>query len=97
MTRYALPVFSFVLALLFAPVSLLAQDGATEGAGPTVAREAYVIDFDTGTVLMNKNGDNRMPTSSMSKVMTMIAVFQALHDGRLKLDGELPVSETAWR
>lgn len=63
----------------------------------TTAKQAYIIDYDTGTVLFEKDAEARMPTSSMSKVMTMIAVFQALHDGRLKLDGELPVSETAWR
>ncbi len=38
-----------------------------------------------------------MPTSSMSKVMTMMAVFEALKDGRLNLEDELLVSEKAWK
>jgi len=63
----------------------------------TSAKQAYVIDFDTGTVLYSKNAEQQMPTSSMSKVMTMLAVFEALEDGRLSLDDELRVSEKAWR
>jgi len=103
MTRIALPAFAFLFALLAAPLSPLAQEAATttttatEGAGPTIAREAFVIDFDTGTILMNKNGDNRMPTSSMSKTMTIYMAFDAIKSGKLTLDTKLPVSEKAWR
>jgi D-alanyl-D-alanine carboxypeptidase (penicillin-binding protein 5/6) len=38
-----------------------------------------------------------MPTASMSKIMTMYMVFEALEEGRLSLDDRLPVSERAWR
>lgn len=72
-----------------------AQDGAAEGM--TAAREAYIIDYDTGTVLLEKNAHSRMPTSSMSKTMTMYMVFEALKSGKLALDTELTVSERAWR
>lgn len=63
----------------------------------TIAREAILIDMSTGTVLMEKNPDQRMPTASMSKVMTMYMVFDRLKSGRLSLDDTLPVSERAWR
>ncbi len=63
----------------------------------TVAREAYIIDAETGQVLFDKAGDQRMPTSSMSKTMTIYLVFDALKTGKLTLDQELPVSEKAWR
>ena len=63
----------------------------------TGARQAFVMDFDTDTVLLEKNADERMPPSSMSKLMTMYMVFDMLKQGRLKLDQELPVSERAWR
>jgi len=63
----------------------------------TVAREALVVDFDTDAVLLEKNADERMPPSSMSKLMTMYVVFDLLKQGRLDLDQELPVSERAWR
>jgi D-alanyl-D-alanine carboxypeptidase (penicillin-binding protein 5/6) len=63
----------------------------------TGARQAIVVDFDTDAVLLEKNADERMPPSSMSKLMTMYMVFDMLKQGRLKLDQELPVSERAWR
>lgn len=56
-----------------------------------------MIDYDTGMTLFEKEADKRMPTSSMSKVMTMYLVFEALQNGQLSLDTELPVSEKAWR
>ncbi len=65
--------------------------------GPTVAKQAIIIDYDTGMTLLEKNPDEKMPTSSMSKTMTVYLVFQALKEGKLKLDDTLPVSEKAWR
>lgn len=62
-----------------------------------MAREALVIDFATGATLLEKNADERMPPSSMSKLMTMYVVFEMLKSGRLRLDQTLPVSEKAWR
>ncbi|MGB3213955.1 MAG: D-alanyl-D-alanine carboxypeptidase family protein [Alphaproteobacteria bacterium] len=69
---------------------------AEEPALQTAAKQAYVIDFDTGAVLYEKDADARMPTASMSKVMTMYLVFDALKAGRLKLEDELLVSQRAW-
>lgn len=61
------------------------------------AKQAYIIDYDTGQVLYEKNAHDRMPTSSMSKVATVYMVFDALGKGALALDQTLPVSERAWR
>jgi D-alanyl-D-alanine carboxypeptidase (penicillin-binding protein 5/6) len=61
------------------------------------ARQALLVDFDTDAVLLERNADERMPPSSMSKLMTMYMVFDHLKQGRLRLDQELPVSERAWR
>jgi len=62
-----------------------------------LAREAIMIDFATGATLLEKNADERMPPSSMSKLMTMYVVFEKLKAGQLQLDQMLPVSERAWR
>ncbi|WP_458096868.1 D-alanyl-D-alanine carboxypeptidase family protein [Roseomonas sp. WA12] len=72
---------------------------ATTPLGPvdTVARQALIIDADTGAVLLEKNAEERMPPSSMSKLMTMYVVFDLLKQGRLTMEQELPVSERAWR
>lgn len=63
----------------------------------TKAKQAIILDYDTGAVLFEKNADQRMPTSSMSKVMTMYVVFEAVKNGNLSLDDELLVSEKAWK
>ena len=62
-----------------------------------LARQALVVDFETGATLLEKNADDRMPPSSMSKLMTMYVVFDRLKQGRLQMDQMLPVSERAWR
>ncbi|WP_343562537.1 D-alanyl-D-alanine carboxypeptidase family protein [Kiloniella sp. b19] len=63
----------------------------------TKAREAYIMDYDTKTVLLSKDASRPMPPASMSKIMTAFMVFERLQDGRLSLDDKLPVSEKAWR
>ncbi|MCB9948748.1 MAG: D-alanyl-D-alanine carboxypeptidase [Rhodospirillaceae bacterium] len=76
---------------------LMAMGVSPAGAIETRAREAILIDMTTGTVLFEHNADVRMPTASMSKIMTMYMVFEALETGQLTLDDELTVSEYAWR
>ncbi|MEQ8357233.1 MAG: D-alanyl-D-alanine carboxypeptidase family protein [Kiloniellaceae bacterium] len=85
---YLLLTLGFSIAL-----SLPASSAPIE----TLAEEAFLVDFDTGAVLLDKNADTRMPPSSMSKLMTAYMVFERLDDGRLSLDDKLTVSEKAWR
>lgn len=61
------------------------------------ATHAFVIEVETGMVLLDKGADEHMPPASMSKIMTAYVVFDMLKQGRAKLDDELPVSERAWR
>ncbi len=62
-----------------------------------LSRWAVVIDFTTGTVLLDKDADKPMPPSSMTKLMTAYLVYERLKKGQLKLTDQLPVSERAWR
>lgn len=84
------------LSVVFALLTVAAPMAAF-AAFDTPAKQAILIDADTRTVLFEKNSRERMPTSSMSKVITMYVVFEALKDGRLKMDQTFPVSEKAWR
>jgi D-alanyl-D-alanine carboxypeptidase (penicillin-binding protein 5/6) len=67
------------------------------GPVDTIARWAYIQDFDTGATLLEKQADDEMPPSSMTKLMTLYLVYDQLKQGKLKLDDALPVSEKAWR
>ncbi len=58
---------------------------------------ALLIDADTGVVLYEKNADARMSPASMSKLMTLFMVFEALESGTLQIDEKLFVSANAWR
>ena len=61
----------------------------------TRAKSAFVMDRNTGTVLLAKDADTPLPPASMSKLMTLYVAFEALRDGRLTMDEKLPVSEHA--
>lgn len=63
----------------------------------TTATSAWVYDVNTSTVLMSKNAEVPIPPASMSKLMTLYMVFEALENGRLKLTDTLPVSTKAWQ
>ena len=71
--------------------------GTALHAFETQARAAWVYDMTTGTVLMDKNGNTALPPASMSKLMTLNMLFEALHDGRFTADSTFPVSEKAWK
>lgn len=80
----------FLLALL-APSQGLAEDYDTR------ASHAIVIDSRSGAVLFEKSADEPVPPASMSKVMTMLMVFEKLRKGSLKLTDRFIISENAWR
>ena len=61
------------------------------------AAEAILIDARTGRVLFEKNADEPVPPASMSKLMTMIMVFESLKAGKLTLDQKFKVSQDAWK
>lgn len=63
----------------------------------TAARSAMVVDMSSGAVLLEKNVDAPLPPASMSKLMTLNMVFEALQQGRLSLDEKFRVSVKAWK
>lgn len=98
LTLGGLPAFAQPRSASRAPAGPAPSPAETPlGPFDTIARLALVVDANTGAVLLEKNADERMPPSSMSKLMTMYMVFDMLKAGRLQLNQELPVSERAWR
>jgi len=63
----------------------------------TKAKEAYMIDADTGSILFSKDADNPIPPASLAKLMTLEVAFNAIKSGRYTLDDTFAVSENAWR
>jgi serine-type D-Ala-D-Ala carboxypeptidase (penicillin-binding protein 5/6) len=82
--------FGLILALV-APLILALPAAGFE----TRATSAYVIDHNTGAVLLSKDADVPMPPASMSKLMTLNLLFEAIEDGRIDLDTTFSVSTRA--
>ena len=76
---------------------LLMASAAVAADFDTTASYAYLVDYDTGAVLLDKGGDELMAPASMSKLMTAYIVFDKLQKGQLSLTDEFEVSENAWR
>ncbi|MEO1919472.1 MAG: D-alanyl-D-alanine carboxypeptidase family protein [Paracoccaceae bacterium] len=84
-----------ILRILTITIALLGLMIAQVSALETTARSALVIDYNTGTVLFSKNADVPMPPASMSKLMTLNMIFEALDAGRLTLEDTFRVSNKA--
>jgi D-alanyl-D-alanine carboxypeptidase (penicillin-binding protein 5/6) len=80
--------------ILFALALTLAALPA-RAAFETKATAAWVMDVGTRTVLLEKDADRPLPPASMSKLMTLYMLFEALKDGRVTLDTQFSVSSKA--
>jgi D-alanyl-D-alanine carboxypeptidase (penicillin-binding protein 5/6) len=88
-----------VLALLMLvgwSVAALAQ-GSPPPEMTTRAKQAILVDANTGAVLFQHNADELAPPASMSKLMTLAVIFRGLKEGRLKPEDEILFSVNAWR
>lgn len=88
------------LRLLPAASAIALLSGAAPAAAPpfdTPAKVAYLIDLSSGAVLLNKNGDLRMPPASMAKMMTTNVAFALLKSGDLKLEKMCTVRPETWQ
>jgi D-alanyl-D-alanine carboxypeptidase (penicillin-binding protein 5/6) len=85
-----------LLALILFGVSALA--GASMPQPPNLVGHAWLIaDVSSGQILASHNADERFEPASLTKLMTAYLVFTALHEKRLSLDQQVPVSVRAWR
>ena len=83
-------VLAAVLACWFAQSAIAAEID-------TSAEFAFVTDFESGKVLMERNPDAPMKPASMAKIMTVYIAFQRIADGSLSLDDTFLISTKAWR
>jgi D-alanyl-D-alanine carboxypeptidase len=81
------------VALAVAMSLLAAIAWGNAAAAPRTA--SMVVDFDTGAILHAANADAAVYPASLTKTMTLYLLFEALRDGKLKLDTPLPVSAAA--
>ena len=104
-------VFLAIIMMIFVPTGAYATGGDVENAASVAETEipasaefsaagidaisAILIEQSTGRVLFEYNADAPLPPASVTKTMTMLLVFEALDDGRIKLDDKVSVSPNA--
>lgn len=84
-----------IMLLTFAPSAFAKQDGKRTSELAHEAKSAVLIERDTGKVLYNKNSNERLAPASMTKIMTMLLIMEALDKGKIKMSDKVRTSEHA--
>lgn len=86
------------MLVFFLPIPLLAANNLIIPASPTIAARGYfLMDFDSGQILTEKNADDRLAPASLTKIMATYVIFQELQAGQLTLDESVIISKKAWK
>ena len=82
-------------AALVAAVLLILPAAAVSGGPAVEAGSAILMEKETGTVLYEANAHDKLEPASVTKVMTLLLVMEAIDDGRLKMEDMVTVSAQA--
>lgn len=86
-----------IFALLF-PLSFSCFKNVTvsaEGEISVNCKSAILLDTKTNTVIFSKDENKRLPIASMTKLMTLAVVFDAIEEGKLSLDSKIKISQNS--
>ena len=91
--------FMVSASVLFISTTLMANtQSAITPTEPPINATAYILmDAGSGEILASKNMDDRAPPASLTKLMTLFIISQALTDGKIKLDDKVRISKKAWK
>ena len=98
MKRGSVKILSLILCLAFAfPLSVAAQPPQQEqNTGAELpCNAAILMDAKTGTVLFEQNADQALPPASVTKIMTLLLVMEAIKSQRISLRDDVTVSANA--
>ena len=90
-------VWIMALTVLLTPLTVSAQNDSTDETGNTdliQAPSGVLMEPETGTIIYEKDKDTRRSPASITKIMTLILIFDALEKGTLKLEDT--VTTSAW-
>ena len=85
-------IFTVIALCLFA---IPAKTALALGEIQVSSKSAYLMDFNSGTVIYSKNSKDRLPIASMTKIMLLNLCFEKLEEGEYTLDDYITVSENA--
>lgn len=84
-----------VCSLFAAPILSTAYAANDKNTKNIQSRSLYVVDYDTGTVICEKDSDAPYPIASMVKIMTLLLTYNAIDEGKLSYDTPLTISDYA--
>lgn len=87
--RYRTYMILILLAILFSSQSVFAAEIAAD------AKAAVLMEASTGKILMDQNSQERLSIASITKVMTLLLVYESVDEGKIKWDDVVTVSEYA--
>ena len=89
-------IASFLMAIILTIIPINIAFANDENTALNLAsKSAVLMDVSTGQVLYEKNSHEKLPPASVTKVMTMLLIVEALDSGKINLDVQVQVSETA--
>lgn len=93
MLREKLISISLAVSLIVTPTLMMKASALTDDS--VTAPSAVLMESSTGKILYEKNSHEQRPCASVTKVMTLLLVFEAIDDGHLSLDDTITASEHA--
>ena len=96
--KKSIVVWSIALNFIFSPLGVRGEPAETlENSNQTLieAPGAVLMEKETGTVIYSRDPDTKRSPASITKIMTLILIFDAIRDGRLHLDDTITTSAYA--
>lgn len=86
--------------IIFSPfmgtvTAVKAEESEKKAALGITSKSAVLIEGSTGAILFEQNKDEKLPPASITKIMTLLLIFEALESGKIALSDEVTVSEHA--
>lgn len=87
---------SIIMAILIAIMPMNLSFANEENAPLSISsKSAILMDIGSGQILYEKNAHDKLPPASVTKVMTMLLICEALDSGKITLDDSVQISENA--
>ncbi|RNA70570.1 D-alanyl-D-alanine carboxypeptidase family protein [Alteribacter keqinensis] len=95
--KQSLRILLALIILMALMTSIMTPASAREGGVKLAddASSAILIERDTGKIMFEKNSNEKLPPASMTKIMTMLLIMEAIDNGKITLDEKVRTSERA--
>lgn len=92
MKKLASLIMAILIAIMPMNLSFANEDNAPLSVS---SKSAILMDVGSGQILYEKNAHDKLPPASVTKVMTMLLICEALDSGKITLDDSVQISDNA--